>query len=192
MCIERGTVGMACYRAPMPVHRACIVALWLGLPRLALAAQCPVPDGASPSLAARDVNERIAFIEQTLPRARRNGQRWFVGWTTGFSAVTAAQLAWIPVADDPVQTPVLLVNAASSAIGVVSLVVSPPRTAGNVRRMGALVARPNDPCAVLADAEQLLVDASKGERFGKGWLTHAGNALVGVGGGLVLGLGFED
>ena len=48
-----------------------------------------------------------------------------------------------------------------------------------------------DRCALLATAEAMLIADAKNERFGRSWLIHSGNLLVGVGAMLVLGLGYD-
>src|SRR5205085_52841 len=48
-----------------------------------------------------------------------------------------------------------------------------------------------DVCALLADAEGLLVRDVKSAAFGKSALTHAGNFLFNIGVGLVLGVAFH-
>ncbi|MEZ4320453.1 MAG: hypothetical protein R3F61_23435 [Myxococcota bacterium] len=179
------------------MRAACALGVVLALSTPSAAdAQCPVdalgsPD-VSPALAGLPAEARLAYLREHLPRERRNAQRWFLGWTTGFSVLTVGQLAAIPVLDDRRQTPVLVVNSASTALGAGFLLVAPPRTVGNVRRLEALEASGGEPCEVLAEAERLLVRAASAERFGKGWLTHAGNVLLNVGAGAVLGLAFDD
>lgn len=150
---------------------------------------CPVSAGASPWLAERDASERLAFLEATLPRARAHAQRWMWGWTTGFTALTAGQLAAIPILHDAHQTPVLEVNAASTALGAVFLLVSPPPAIRTPHRIEAFA---GDPCARLAELERLVERSSRAERFGRSWLTHGGNAALNIAAGLVLAIGFDD
>lgn len=48
-----------------------------------------------------------------------------------------------------------------------------------------------DRCRLLAIAESMLIRDAAGEKFGRGWFTQTGNALLGVGAFLILGLGYD-
>jgi hypothetical protein len=166
---------------------------WFCAGQRALAQQCPNMESASADVGRQDASARIEFIHHTMPRARRRAKRWSLGWTLGFAALTAGQLALIPLQDYPEQKRVLLVNSGSTALGAAFMAFAPPKVIRHEKRLEAeLAAKGYDRCAVLTIAEQLLVSEAEAEQFGQSWLMHGGNVLINLGAGLILGLGWDS
>ncbi|MBW1879728.1 MAG: hypothetical protein JRJ84_15305 [Deltaproteobacteria bacterium] len=166
---------------------------WFCVGQRALAQQCPNMEGASANLGRQDASARIEFIRHRMPTARRRAKRWFLGWTLSFTALTAGQLALIPLQDDPESKRTLLVNSGSTALGAAFLAFAPPKVIRHEKRLEAeLAAKTDDRCAVLAVAEQLLLSEAEAEQFGQSWLMHGGNVLLNLGAGLLLGLGWDS
>jgi hypothetical protein len=86
----------------------------------------------------------------------------------------------------------LYVGAASTVGGMVALLAVPLDVMADAPALDVLVASRPGPvdCAVLAEAERLLVHSADSEAQGRGWVMHAANVLYNVATGLVLGLFF--
>lgn len=155
----------------------------------ARAAECPNLDGAAGAVAGVDAGERLAFIEGRMDLAAVHAKRWVWGWGLGFTAVTAGQLALVPLFETPAERRLLVVGAVSSGLGALLLAITPPRV---IRDRRVLSRHEGDACAVLGDAEERMVLAADAERFGKSWFMHGGNLLLNAAAGLVLGVLWEQ
>ncbi len=118
---------------------------------------------------------------------------WTWGWGTGIGVATLANLA--PLAfvapEDRIDW---YVGAATTAIGVVPLLVAPLDVIGDSRALGArLAARApaDDVCPLLADAEGKLLRDARNQADGRRWWLHVGNVALNTGVGLFLGLGYH-
>ena len=155
--------------------------------------ECRVIDGGDLSLGHIDAATRIRFLQHSFRHAARRARVWSWTWAGAFTALTVGQLALSPAypADARVD---LYVGAASSLVGVLSLVVLPMRVMGDQRRFDARLAEAPadaDLCALLADGERRLLRDAASERDGQSGLLHAGNMLLNIAAGLVLGIGFH-
>ena len=175
--------------------RACIVAACLGLPALAqAAAPCPTIAGGGEALARQDPEARLAFIRARMAHDAWRARQWSLGYGTSYALITAASGVAAPLARDRTLVPDLLVGGASAIVGFGLIAVSPLKVIFDHEELEARLAAAGpggDRCAVLAAAETMLVQDAKNEAFGRGWLIHSGNLLVGVGAMLVLGLGYD-
>jgi hypothetical protein len=154
---------------------------WL-LARPASAAGCPVPAGASPSLAAYDATDRLHFLQDGMHGAAHDARVWTFTWVGIYSALTVGQLIEAPLVNQPVRD-IAWVGAGASAVGLIFTVAPPPRVMRDTHRLDEQIAAAgpgtaSDPCLLLATAERLVADTAHSERFGKSWLVHVGNFLI--------------
>ena len=165
----------------------------LAAPALA-AAPCPAIAGGDARLAAIDPEARLAFIRARLAHDARKARHWSLGFGTSYALLTAGSLVAAPLLRDRAGAPDLYVNAGAGIIGFGLIAVSPLRVLDDQVALEATIAAadPNaDRCQLLALAESYLMRDAKNEAFGRSWLIHSGNLLVGVGALLVLGLGYD-
>jgi hypothetical protein len=165
----------------------------LAAPR-ARATQCRAVDGGTPRLAAIDAETRLGWLDRRLHRAARRATWWSIGWGSLYGGLTVGQLALLPTASSKGETAEKVVGATASFIGVLSVAILPPRVIADTRwwsRHRAAATPDTDPCALLADAEQLLIRDAADDEFGIGPLVHIGNFVINVAAGLVLGLGYD-
>jgi len=179
---------IARHLAPLLVAAVCLFAA----PALA-AAPCPVITGGEARLAAQDPEARLAFIRARLAHDARKARQWTLGHGTTYAVFTGAILVAAPFARDRASLPDFYVNAGAGLIGLGLLAVSPLRVQGDHIAIEATIAAntPADRCELLALAEAYLIRDANNEVFGRGWLIHTGNVLVGVATLLVLGLGYD-
>lgn len=161
---------------------------FLGLPRLAAAAPCPVdPAIGSVAVQARSVDERTAFLEARIDTAARRSRIWAASWGAGLGALTIGQLALVPAVPREERVD-FYVGAVASGIGALSRVVFMPVVLRERRKLARFR---GTACERLAAHERAVVASAKGERQGRAlWMhgiTLAYNAAV----GLVLGLAFD-
>ena len=86
------------------------------------------------------------------------------------------------------------IGAGASFVGVLSVALSPQAVMADQYWLERRLRRAppgTDVCALLADAERLLVRDAKSAAFGKSALVHAGNFVFNAGVMLLLGIGFN-
>ena len=168
------------------------VVLGLAEPR-ARAAECANIKGGVATLAQVDAATRLHFIQGELRHSARRARMWTWGWVMALGTLSGAQLALLPAYAQDAHVD-LYVGAGTAFVGMASVIILPPSVMADQRRLDAIVRRapPDaDPCALLADAERFLVrDAKDADPRGR-WLLHAGNVLLNLGAGLILGLAFD-
>jgi hypothetical protein len=181
---------------PIARHAARLLAAaacLLAAPALA-AAPCPAIAGGDARLAAIDPEARLAFIRARLAHDARKARHWSLGFGTSYALLTAGSLVAAPLLRDRAGAPDLYVNAGAGIIGFGLIAVSPLRVLDDQVALEATIAAgdPNaDRCQLLALAESYFISDARNEAFGRSWLIHSGNLLVGVGALLVLGLGYD-
>ncbi|HEY0136062.1 MAG TPA: hypothetical protein VGB85_18375 [Nannocystis sp.] len=171
-----------------------LVALALTLPAPALAAPCPTIAGGSEALTEHDSEARLAFIRARMKHDAWRARQWSLGYGTGYALLTGASAIAAPLIKDRASVPDLYVGGFSSIIGFGLIAVSPLKVIFDREELEAQIEKAGpggDRCALLATAEAMLIADAKNERFGRSWLIHSGNVLVGVGALLVLGLGYD-
>lgn len=169
-----------------------LLLIWLGaLP--ARAETCPSIERGSDALAAIPAEVRLDFLRARLAREHARARTWSTAWGATFGAMTFAQLVAIPLLPEDL-APDLVVGAATSAVGVGLLLFFPLAVLSDQPSLEASLARA-DPdrqvCALLAEAERVASADAQNAAEGRGWLMHLANAVLGVGAGLVLGLGYD-
>ena len=178
---------LARHAARLFATAACLLAA----PALA-AAPCPAIAGGDARLAAMDPEARLSFIRARLAHDARKARHWSLGFGTSYALLTAGSLVAAPLLRDRASVPDLYVNAGAGIIGFGLIAVSPLRVLDDQVALEATIAAgTTDRCQLLALAESYLMRDAKNEAFGRSWLIHSGNLLVGVGALLVLGLGYD-
>jgi hypothetical protein len=175
--------------------RAGVFALLLvnvGAEAAARASHCAPISGGVPELGNIDAEVRLRFLRDRLKLAAHKTRIWAFTWTGIYSSVIVYNLAQLNVGDRDN----LIDNgigASASLVGVLSVALLPPKIIGDqfwLERRLRHAAPGTDVCALLAEAEGLLVRDAKGAAFGKSPLVHAGSFVFNVGVGFLLGFGF--
>jgi len=149
--------------------------------------------GGSAALDDLDGEARLAFIEERLAHEARRARVWAWSWAGAYSGLVVAngiRIGFATNRDDLIDT--TLATAASS-IGLIALAALPLKVMRDQRALDALVAAApadGDRCALLAEAERLLLRDAASEALGKSFVVHAGSFVFNVGLGLLLGAGF--
>jgi hypothetical protein len=159
----------------------------------ARATQCRVIDGGSPALAAIDAEARLHWLDRRMAIDARNERIWSGVWGGLYGGVIIVQSALAATEEDTGQRAENIVGAAASAIGAGAILILPPSLERDQSWWVKHEARAPeaDICARLALAEHLMIKGAASEEFGIGPLTHIGNFVINIAGGLVLGLGFN-
>src|SRR5438067_12303261 len=154
------------------------------------ASECAPIAGGVPELGHVDAQVRLRFIRDRLRLQAHRTRIWAFTWTGLYSSVIVYNLAQLQVGDREN----LIDNgigAAASLVGVLSVARVPPKIMGDqfwLERRLKHAPSGTDVCALLAEAEGLLLRDVKSAAFGKSALTHAGNFVFNMGVGLLLGV----
>ena len=156
------------------------------------AAECRVIVGGSPALGAIDAETRLRWLDRHLRADAARARIWAWTWRAAYSGVTVVQVVRAGLATDSGDQAADIVGAASAFIGVAANVILPLKVMGDQRWWSKHYAHAagDDPCALLNTAELLFIRDAESEAFGVGPLTHVGNFIINIAGGLVLGLGY--
>ena len=175
------------------VAAALALALALALPALAHAAPCPTIAGGSEALAQHDAEARLTFIRARMRHDAWRARQWSFAFGTSYAVLTGASGVVVPLMKDRAAVPDVLVGGGSAIVGFGLIAVAPLKVIFDHEALEARIAASTggDRCALLASAEAMLIADAKNERFGRSWLIHSGNVLVGVGAMLILGLGYD-
>lgn len=172
-----------------PAHAVALLVVALWAPGAARAATCPAMPGATGDLAAIDAEERLRFVQRSLDRSARHSRAWSYAWGSLYGALAVGTLVAQPWRSDEGRKDGWI-SAGSSALGVASIALMPPRVIADQRRLQGLLASGAgiDRCALLVEAERLLVRDEKDQRRGRGPLMHVAVTAYNVGVGLTLAL----
>jgi hypothetical protein len=178
-------------RAAHTSAAAALLLAWL-TPAAHACAPSATLGGVAERTSALDPELRLRWIDGELARSAGHARFWTGGWGFALGAGTLANLVpltWVS-ADQRVDW---YTGAATTAIGVVPLLIAPLDVIADSRglraRLGART--PGDTCALLADAETLLVRDAKNQADGQRWWLHVGNVVLNAGVGLFLIVGFH-
>lgn len=149
---------------------------------------CPVPEGAAAALAGLDAAPRLAFLSAQAATDDQAARAWSRDWLAACAALAVAQLVPLQLVDRP-SRPDLVVGAATSLLGVGLLLATPLHVSDDAPTLRLAAAQPG--CPSLATAEPLFLRDAAEEAQGRSALAHAGNVLVNLLAGLVLGLGYH-
>jgi hypothetical protein len=158
------------------------------VPSLAVA-ECPLPVAASPSLQGRSTADRLRALSRALDADAAASRTWALAWGAIYGVGTLGQLAAIPLLG-PEDQKDFVVGVASTAVGVGFTILSIPEVMDDAPAFATRAAAGGDECAVLAEAERLIVKDAANEMSGVTWYMHAVNVAFNLGLGLVIGLGF--
>ena len=175
---------------------------------LLLAMLVPAFGQAAGTPSDEEVKARLGFIQTALDAGRGRAKTWWCGWLGGYAAATAVQggLAIgnaknIKAVSDDVSEDVnsdrkfaadMLVGGATTALGVVGLLVDPftPLSApGELRALPD--GTPAERLAKLRRAEDLLRACARREKDGRGLTTHLLNLGVNAAAGVVTAAAFK-
>jgi hypothetical protein len=151
-----------------------------------------VPAGTGASVGELEPSQRLTFIQSHLHEDARRARIWTGAWGASYSVLTMGQLVLAP-AFAPEERVDLYVGAVSSAGGMAALLAVPLDVMADSLALDALATQHPGPvdCAVLAEAERLLVQSARSEADGRGWLMQGANVVYNLATGLVLGLFFD-
>ena len=160
----------------------------------ARATECALPAGAAPALAAFDAEARLRFLQRGMRHAAHDARIW--AWSSAGVLVFAGgfQILGATHVPDPGDRADLWLGAASIGFSLAQLAIFYPRVTIDQWTLDRHVARAGpdgDRCAVLAEAEALLVRDARSEVVATGPAMHAATFLFNIGVGLALGIGFD-
>jgi hypothetical protein len=180
--------------APIPIVLRTNPAPITPPPALTASTRCPEIAGGSEALARLDPAARLEFIRGRLHHDARRARQWSWGFGGSYAILTVASLALAPNIKDVASRPDIYVGAGSALIGLGLITLGPLKVMRDSDALEYHLAHAGpdvDRCRLLAIAEAMLIRDAASERFGRGWFTHTGNALLGVAAALILGLGYK-
>jgi hypothetical protein len=158
------------------------------------ATECPLPPGASPSLAAADAETRLKFIQKGMRHAAHKARIWAWSGAGVLVAVGSFQLTGaikVPGRGDRID---LWAGTASVFFSLAQMAVVPPLVTidqwtvdRHVRQTGP----DGDRCRLLDEAERLLVRDARSEEQATGLGMQAATLVFNFGVGMVLGFGYN-
>jgi hypothetical protein len=162
----------------------------------ALAAAAVAAGPAQPTSPAPEVDDAAAIEEtlriRSLMHAEAHRARIWL-WTAGYGALTLGQAIPAAITDDRGTRADLIAGAATSAVGLIGVLVLPPEVIGSSEELDRELSASagGDPRARLARARALLERAAADEAFARSPLMHVACAAVNLAAGLALGLGYK-
>lgn len=154
--------------------------------------RCPVPSGASSSLANADASARFRFIRSTLADQSKRASTWSGAWSF-FGVAAAAQVSVLAaVSNDPKQRVIWLANGLP-ALGFPGLIlIDPMKVMADDRELENLAK--DDPseknlCENLARAEVLFTEDAADEKKKTGVFSHILCVLANVASSVVIVIG---
>jgi hypothetical protein len=150
-----------------------------------------VASAAEEPAGCTDAEARTAFVRERLAADDPDARRWMWEWGIAYTALALGQAGIALTRDDPGERADLYVGAAKSVLGLVPVLLIQVPALRDHARLEARLAAGDDKCAVAGDAERMLLASAKDEAFNRGFVAHAGNVLVNVGGLLVVGFGYD-
>jgi hypothetical protein len=168
---------------------------WIALLALPAAAARAV-DGADPALdrCDPDTRDRLRFLESHLDEKSTYAERWWIGWTTVYSAGIAVEGARAGLADDAGPRADAIVTAVKAGVGLTDNLLRPPPAKEGTRELHTISTNDADGCARrLARAEEILRENAADSRHRRfSWKAHAGNLALNLAGALIVAEGFDE
>ena len=133
---------------------------------------------------------RTSFIQSRLDQGTDPARQWYYGWLVGYSVAAAVQGSIGIATHDEALRASMLVGAAGSALGTLSVIAfpfPPTHAASELRASDGLTLQQRH-----AFALESLRTCAEAERQGRSWLPHALGVAVAAAQGLVLWVGFDQ
>lgn len=133
---------------------------------------------------------RTQFIQERLDHGTASARWWWYGWLGGYSVAAVAQVAAGLATHDEAFRATMLVGAAGSALGTLSVIAfpfPPTHAASEVRATDGMPAQQRHALALGS-----LKNCADAENMGRSWLPHALGIAVAAAQGLVLWIGFDQ
>jgi hypothetical protein len=146
-----------------------------------------------PWLERIDARDRLRFLDREMAHAAYRARFWAWSWAGIYSALTVGSAILTATASDESGRIDNGIGTAASFVGLAVLIVKPLDIMRDQRWLERRLrlARPDeDTCALLADAERLLIRDAASEAFGSGPLVHVGTFGFNIALVLLLGVGF--
>ena len=173
--------------------RALVLTLLLVSAGRAGAVECAPIAGGGPALGRIDAAVRLRFLRDRMRVAAHKTRIWTWTWAGLYSSLIVYNLAQLSGADRTKEID-LGVGAAASGVGVLSIALAPQEVIADqywLERRLRHAPSGTDVCALIADAERLLIRDAKSSAFGKSAMVHGGNFAFNIGVGFLLGFGFH-
>jgi len=144
------------------------------------------------ALSDRDLNERLAYLEEHLEARRTYSAAWWYGWTAFYGLGVVVEATQAGFADKDGERAQLIVSSVKAVGGVVNPLREPLRAADGADEVQAMPsATREDRLQQLERAEEgLRENASEAERR-YSWKRHLGNLAVNSAGALIVWQGFD-
>lgn len=159
------------------------------VPTSALADEEPQPvEQPGPRAAApRDVDQRLAFLEDRIATQHLHAQIWWESWITFYGVGLIVQSARAIEATEPAERADLIISAVKAAGGVVRYAVDPMKGIQSFEPIAG-----ETQAARLARGERILREnADATTPFGP-WYAHLINFGINGTGAVIVGAGFDD
>jgi len=156
------------------------------------AAVCPAPEGA-PAVASIDSEARLEYLTRAFDREVRDIDTWSWTWGAIYTAATIGQGTVLVLTTNHATKIDLAVGTIAAGFGALSLTLLPLKLTLPMRSASDAAKQRlpgEDPCLVLAEAEQTLSRVAKDQAFATGIVGHLGNVAVNLGIALILGFGY--
>jgi len=173
--------------------RAGVLAALLLSGSLAVAEECPLPEGANSKLAAIDSAQRLEYLRMALNTDAQAAQTWKWRWVGGYGVIAVGQLLTAPFTTTVDQRPGLYVGGIASVIGTLPLLLMPLHVGHDGPMFDAKVkAAGGATCSLIKEGEALLIHDAENEVHSANWVQHVisivYNGIVAV----IIGAGYHN
>jgi hypothetical protein len=174
--------------------RASALAALLLSGTVAVAQECPVPQGADPKLAAVGAAARLAYLRSTLDQEEKSASTWRWSWVSAYSVLAVGQLAFAGAVSTRDQQPGLYVGGVASAIAMVPLLVLPLEVVRDAPEFDAKISGwgPEHTCELITEGEKTLMQDAHNEARGASWVMHIVNILYNTVVTVIIGAGYHN
>ena len=159
----------------------------LAVTAVIIAVAASLPSSAVADEAPRDVDERLAFLEERIETQHLHAQVWWESWITFYGVGLIVQSARAIEATDTAERADLIISAVKAAGGVVRYAVDPMKGIQSFESVPG-----ESQAARLARGERILREnADATTPFGP-WYAHLINFGINGTGAVIVGAGFDD
>jgi hypothetical protein len=152
----------------------------------------------STSISDRDLDARLAFLDESLQAPQQHAKIWWWGWLAFYSAAAVVEAARIPLVkstdeDAAAQRADLALSTVKAIGGVLSIVLRPLDAMEGAHLMRRVEGSGRDAKLVrLAVGEAALERNTRESERSFSWLRHTILVLANVAHGLIVWLGYDD